>query len=127
MANPIKLIESIYKKDGKIPDDITVGDIIVINKMLSYDTQNIDFISKIFEYQFYIAPLHYYILLYFGIRKAYKVPYFQSVKKNNLTLDEFYGKLCYLFGWSSKEFQHHKTLVDLLIDKQEWSNKIGLK
>ena len=119
------LFKSAYNKQKPDLSQVDTGMMIGLSRWLSNDPKNLDWLSKLIPYQFYISPKHYYYMLYFGIRKM-QPPFLKTVKKPKKKEDAFYDKLKYLFGWSNRELEYNMPLLNFLSLRKEWARKVGL-
>jgi len=106
---------------------VTTSNILFYLRCLSSDKDNLDFINKIVinNYQFYVAPLYIYYLLFFGLPKKSRAN-IKMFKKEEKTTEELYDKIKYCLDWSGKELKYHRALLDKLIDKDYWCQQLGV-
>ena len=57
--------KTIYQKT-KLTEEVNNGTLIVLNKWLSQNKDNLYVLKKLLSCLFYIEPIHYYYLLYFN-------------------------------------------------------------
>jgi|WetSurSiteA1Bulk_404760.scaffolds.fasta_scaffold22415_2 hypothetical protein len=125
---PSDIIECIYTKNGSIS---TITDQWVapyLNKALLQNPNNASIIERVSEYTFYIAPTYYFYLLYFAIPKndSFKTRYFRKDEDN--PEDVLVERLKYVLGWSTKEYNLNKSIIEktILKDRPYWLSEMGL-
>jgi len=126
--NFFDIIKTIYQKDRRIYDH-TMQLNITLNKWLGFDPHNIAIIKNLMPYMFYIETKHYYYLLYFGIPKRMKVPFFKKIPKEKEKESKLFEKLRYVLGWSKRELEFQRPILDALISSNEkyWKKELGVK
>jgi len=123
------LLKNIYTKhSGKCEVDSQMR--IVLTKWLGYDRDNLQKLSELIPYIFYIAPIHFYYLLYFHVPKKVRPPFLKKVIKIDFkTSPPLIHKLRHILGWSSMEYLKNKEVVDKVIleNKKYWKKELGVK
>ena len=124
----MKMRDSVYTKKKYIGDIESWG-IIALFKWLGHDENNIEWIAKNIEYQYYINPVHSYILLYFGIQKVVRVPTIHFPKKSKEIEDDLRDRICEVLDWSIREFELNRYVIEkeILSNESYWRTKLGLK
>ena len=125
--NVFDILRNIYTKKKSVPD-IEDGMLIVINKWLSWDKDNIYALKKILKYLFYIEPLHYYYLLYFNIRKLPRAPFLKKIDEKKKEDCELTKRIQYILNWSSSELEKNRSVLEQTILKEPsyWKQEVGL-
>lgn len=121
------LLTSVYNKEKLLVDDINIGLCIALSKWLSFDISNIYILNKIVKYMFFVEPETYYYLLYFNISKKQKIPYLSKIDKIEEKEDELMNKIKETLFWSNREYNYHKDILDKIINRDYWSQQLGVK
>lgn len=102
---------------------------ITLSKWLAYDKDNLQSLSEIIPYIFYIAPTHFYYLLYFNVPRKVRTPFLRKFNKVGFTSSPLLEKLRYVLGWSSVELKKNKSVVDKIImgNKKYWKKELSVK
>jgi len=126
--NLFEILRIIYEK-REIGEDITLDntDLIFLNKWLSFDSNNLKYLSSILPYLFFIEPIHYFYLLYFNIPHKYRTPFLKNYKKQNKEENILYNEIAKVLQWSDRELNLNRNILDKVIDKEYWSKELGLK
>jgi hypothetical protein len=121
------IIRNLYIKNKQLPE-ITNGMLIILNKWLSWDKNNLKALHRLLPYLFYIEPLHYYYLLFFNIPKKPVVPFLKKIDIKEKEKDELINKIQYVLGWSNKELSHNIDILRQVIlpRKEYWKEELGL-
>ena len=130
MFNLFFHIRQIYSKT-KINDfsEINMSFCLIVSRWLSYDKDNLFFLKQIFPYIFYIAPLHFYYLLWLNIPFKSKTPFLKKpIEQLEEKENELFKRIQKVFGWSSNELFLHKKLLEQVISPKEqyWKEKLGV-
>ena len=125
--NFFDIIKSIY---GKTKLDIKVDRnlCILLNRWLSYDKRNLQYLRELVSKEFHtrISPKHYFVLLFLGIHPG-RTPFLGKITKRTYKEDKLFEKIRYVLGWTKRELQDSKNILDKVIDRQYWENELGLK
>lgn len=102
---------------------------ITLSKWLGYDQDNLQSLSEIIPYMFYIAPTHFYYLLYFTVPRKVRTPFLKKVNKVGFTSSPLIEKIRHVLGWSSVEYQKNKSIVDKVImgNRKYWKKELCVK
>lgn len=128
--NPIfEAITAIYKKDPK-EMEVNTSICLTLTKWLSYDCDNLEVLSSIFPFIFYLSSQHYYYILWLNIPAKSKVPYLKKYSEDKEeTESELVKKIQKVLGWSSRELLLHKKIINdvILKDEKKWKERMGIK
>ena len=121
------ILGNIYKKN-KVKPDIDKGYLIIINKWLSLDKDNIPSLNRIVKYLFFINPEHYYYLLFFNIPKKFRAPFLKTKKETKKEPTELVQRIQSFFGWSQNELNANIDILGRTVLKNEkyWKEQFGL-
>ena len=130
MGNPFDLIKKVYMKT-KVTDEeleaVDFGTNVLLIKVLGQNASNLDVLEKIVPYQFYVEPKHLFMMIYVGIKRVFKVPYFKMPKKQKEEVTELYKQVQSHFFWSDRELGYNMPLLDFLSsDVEYWNTQFGL-
>ena len=122
-----EIIRVIYsKKKLDIDSDTTTN--MTLSKWLSFDRDNLECISKVLLFLFWVKPQHYIYLLWFNIPKKFNVPFLKKPsQENNEEENELFNKIKDVFNWSQREFFLYKPLLNKVIlpNQEYWQEKLG--
>ena len=130
--NPNSYIEEVYTKRGSIKelDKADEGWVsIYLNKVLIHDPKNAQIMSKLIDYHLYMKPQEYFYLLCLAIPKDLCYNKFYPKKKvKDEEEDVLITKIREVLGWSQREYESHKQLVEkeILADRNYWEKEFGL-
>ena len=128
--NPIfEAITAIYKKDPK-EIEVNTSICLTLTKWLSWDVSNLEVLSKVFPFIFYLSPKHYYYILWLNIPEKSKMPYLKKYSEDKEeTESELVKKIQKVLGWSNRELLLHKKIINNVILKDEihWRKELGIK
>ena len=126
--NLFNIYKAIYQKTIQ-PEPVNNGILIVLNKWLSQDKDNLLVLRKIIKYLFYIEPLHYYYLLFFNIPRKYEAPYVKKIVSLEEQEPELVKKIQYELGWSTKELSYNQSILEKTVFKNSkyWREQLGLE
>ena len=124
------VIKCVYEK-RKPASDFKYDDFscIMLNRGLGFDKNNINIVKKACDYLFFIEPKHYFILLYLMIPKVYRAPFNKWSKKDKAVKEKkVYDKLKYVLGWSQRELERQKPILDkvILTNEKYWKQQLGV-
>jgi hypothetical protein len=122
------ILKSIYKKDIKKVDfdpDFRLN--VNLVKYLAYDKGNLKSLEKIADYIIYLEPINFFYLLYFNVRNK-RAPFLKRVvKQKEKKINKLENKIKDVLGWSNREFNRNRNLLEKIIDKKYWNKELGLK
>ncbi len=121
------ILKSIYSK-SKIDLELDIGMNIALCKWLSYDTDNLPYLARIVPFLYYMAPKRFFYLLYTSIPPKPRTPFLKRILKEKVKKEgKLYEKIQYVLGWSKKELDYNKPILNKIIKVSEWKRKLGLK
>jgi len=125
--NFFEIIKSIYEK-RKLDINIDRPLNIILLKWLSWDENNVKYLKELVskEYHTILEPNHFYILLFLGIKHS-KTPYLGKIKIKEKKENKLYNKIKYVLGWSEKELEISKNILDKVINIKYWKKELGIK
>lgn len=128
MNNFLDVLKTIYTKE-KIEIIDSVGDNIALTRSLSKNTENLKVLKKIDQYLFTIEPLYYFFLLYFLIKKVNYIPRSIKINKKEESSSLLIEKIKTVLGWSNKELNLNKYILEktILIEEKFWKSELGIK
>lgn len=128
MSRPFDYTDAIYRKTYAIRDKVDVWACPYLNKTLAQDKNNADALSKAIEYCFYISDLHYYYLLWCLIPKNSNPELDKASKPEEEKEDVLVDKLIYVLGWSRKEYNSNKAIINKVImtNREYWENELAI-
>lgn len=125
--NFFNILQSLYCKD-RIDLNPDIGMNIALMKWLSYDTDNLETLSRIAPFLYYINPKRFFYLLYLSIPPKSKAPFLKRrLKDKTKKEDKVYDKVKYVLNWSTKELEWNKPILELVLIKKDWKRKLGVK
>jgi len=126
--NLFELLKIVYFKRGTIPDNIDTNTNILLSKWLCYDRFSCKHVGSVIKDMWYLSPISYFYSLYFKIPKRNRSPFLKKVNKNSLKSDILKDKIKKAFGWSEKEYDYNKYILDKVVytDKKYWKKEFGL-
>lgn len=129
MFKPYDYINAIYNKTYAIRYAVDVWACTYLNKTLIQDKNNAEALRKAIEYCFYISDLHYYYLLWCLIPQSTNVYLDRASKPDEDTADPLIDKLIYVLGWSRKEYELNKSIINKVIipNKEYWESELGIQ
>lgn len=127
--NFFDIIKAIYQKT-KVDFTADTSLCLIMTKVLSREKNNLPILKQILQYQFYIEPQHYFYLLFLGIPKQYRVPFFKKIAKEKpKTESKVVEKIKYVLGWSQREVELNREIIDKIIlpEQKYWKMQLGIK
>ena len=115
MVNIFEVIKSLYLKN-KVAYNITTSELMIINKYLLLDTNNLSSLKKIINYIFYLNPNNYYYLLYILLPQKTTVP-FLNLKKYSLDKiieNDYTNRLKEVLEVGENDIKYNKPILDKL-------------
>lgn len=127
MINIFNVINSVYSK-SPINEDIDNSTNILLVYYLGLDKDNLPTLARIAEFSYYIAPESLFYLIYLSIKGKEKTPFLKPYRKKiEVEEDKLYEKIKYVLGWSNNELNLNRSILDNVIDKSLWAERLGVK
>jgi len=125
---PFDYINAIYGKTYAIRHSVDAWACPYLNKTLIQDKNNAEALSKAIEYCFYISDLHYYYLLWCLIPRSSNTYLDRASKPEEDEEDPLIDKLIYVLGWSRKEYELNKSIINKVIipNRDYWESELGI-
>jgi len=124
----LTVLNSIYKKEKLDNLEMDTSMCFALNKCLSYNKANMSILNKLSKLLFFVEPLHYYYLLFTHVTPNYKA-FFKGYKKEKMKENKLIDKAKYVLGWSSKEYEANKIMLEKSLEENNkyWKEKLGVK
>jgi hypothetical protein len=121
------IIQNIYKKD-RVPLELTeFVNFQALTRYLAKDKDNLPIVRKILPYLWYLSPETYYRILYLLIPRKSILPYLARKKEAILEASPLLDKVKTILGYSNKEFNCYKPLLNKVLDKKYWSKQLAIQ
>ncbi len=122
------LLKTIYQKE-KLAIAYDTSSILGLNKVLSKEEDNIQVLKKLIPFMFYISAEHFFYLLYFTIPQKAFVPKTFKTEKEEDKENHLIDRIQYTLGWSKRELQYNRRILDLQLINNEtyWKQQLGVK
>ena len=127
--SPYELLKCLYQKTEPNLAQIETWVNIQLNKWISTDQNSCVAIRKLIPYLLYIEPKHYYYLLWFNVRKQYKVPFYKLPKVVEIEQDTVVKRIQEILGWSNAEVKKNSDVLksEILTNKDHWMVELGIE
>jgi len=127
MTNIFNVIRSVYSKSN-IDMEIDNSTNILLVYYLGLDKDNLPTLARIAEFSYYITSDSLFYLIWLSVKGKDKTPFLRGFKRKETEKENsLYEKIRYILGWSQKELDLNRSILDKVIDKSIWKERLGIK